>query len=60
MVDVQMSIFDYMDVLPEPIYHKAELAKKYGLSPGQAQAMLIIYGPNRRKFDAIMSAKPIA
>ena len=37
-------------------YEVADFAKKYGVSPSEAQTIIKRYGPSRKKLDAHMEA----
>ena len=44
-------------VAREETYEVAAFAKKYGVSPGEAQTIIKRYGPSRKKLDAHMAAR---
>lgn len=50
------------EMLDQPQEHRtyevSELAKRYGLSHGQALTLITIHGPSRVKLDAIMAEQP--
>jgi len=48
----------FRQIAKEAIYDAYTLAEKYGLSDGQARALIRIHGPGRAKLDKIIAAQP--
>jgi hypothetical protein len=48
----------FRQIAKEAIYDAYTLAEKYGLSDGQARALIKIYGPARTRLDKIIAAQP--
>ncbi|WP_018428199.1 hypothetical protein [Hoeflea sp. 108] len=48
----------FRQIAKEAIYDAYTLAEEYGLSDGQARALIKIHGPGRLKLDKIIAAQP--
>ncbi|PWK65891.1 hypothetical protein C8K44_115106 [Aminobacter sp. AP02] len=53
----QLEMFEFLYV-PADVYTDRALAKKYGLSRGQALGLMKLYGPSRPRLDRVMAAQP--
>lgn len=47
----------FQKIAKNAIYTAFDLAEKYGLSDGQARALIKIYGPSRERLDKIIAAQ---
>lgn len=54
--DRQMDLL--RQIAKNAIYTAYTLGEKYGLSDGQARALISIHGPSREKLDKIIAAQP--
>lgn len=55
----QLDLIDYLKATADDRYTIATLAEKYGLSTGQARALIKIYGRSRQRLDRVMAAQPV-
>lgn len=53
----QLDLFDYLPATNCGVYTAPALARQYGLSLGQALALLTIHGTGRRKLDAVLASQ---